>query len=88
MPSTAEVYEQKLDKWVPELETVELTLSEFESLFDYSTTLPTGKTIGKQWRRRLFWGKYRHVWLLAEYIEDPDPTMVGIKWKRITRVSP
>jgi len=80
--------EQNLDGWVPNLENVELSLSEFESLLEYSTSLPTGKTIGKKWKRRLFVGKYRRVWLVGEYAEDEDPAFVKIIWRRISRVRP
>lgn len=72
-----------IDRWIPELENIELTQEEFDALPEYSTTIPTGKSIGKQWRRQLYFGKYRGGWVRAEYVEDPDPEYVGIVWHYI-----
>jgi hypothetical protein len=69
--------------WVTELPLVWLSLSQFENMHEYSTTLPTGTTIGKKWRRYLFDGPAKGTWILCEYVEDPDPKYVGIKNSRI-----
>lgn len=82
---TSEELAAEIDAWVPELEVVELTQAEFDALLEYSTTIPTGKTIGKQWKRQLYYGKYRLEWLRCEYVpdkEDPD-NYVGMEWKKI-----
>lgn len=62
------------------METIKMSNTEFQSLLEYSTTIPTGTTIGKRWRRNTGEG-----WLMGEYIPDPqgDPGMVGIKWRKI-----
>lgn len=82
---TVEQLAQEIDEWIPELEVAELTQAEFEALLEYSTTIPTGKTIGKQWKRQLYYGKHRGEWVRAEYVpdaEDPE-NYVGIQWHKI-----
>lgn len=50
-------------------------------LLEYSCTIPTGTIIGKRWRRNVHFGtRIDPEWMIGEYIEDPDPKMVGIKW--------
>lgn len=68
----------KRDAWQNGLEPVEMVQSEVDALLEYSTTLPTGKTLGKQWKRRLFVGPKAGSWVLCEYVEDPDPRYLGI----------
>lgn len=84
MKTVAEL-EAEIDEWIPELEVVELTQEEFDALDEYSTTIPTGKRIGKQWKRQLYYGKYSGQWVRCEYVEDEvDPeNYVGMKWHRI-----
>lgn len=65
-----------------------LTETEFDELPEYSLSLPTGTFIGKKWRcdhsvRHL---GADHDWWMGEYVEDPDPKMVGIKWRKIAIV--
>lgn len=76
------------DAWQNSLETVELTQQEVDALLEYSTTIPTGKTIGKRWKRRLFAGPRAGTWVLCEYIPDPDPSFVGIASRAIRVVDP
>lgn len=57
--------------WVPE--------SKFNQLPEYSTTIPTGKTIGKQWKAQ----NSKGMWFLCEYKSDPDPRYINIKKLRI-----
>lgn len=71
--------------WQNELEVIEMPQAEVDALLDYSFTLPTGKTIGKRWKRRLFGGPKSGAWVLCEYVEDPDPAYVGIR-NRLIRV--
>lgn len=52
--------------------------SAFMALYEYSTTLPTGQRIGKRWRRRT-----RDGWLMGEYVDDPDPKKIGIRWRSV-----
>lgn len=80
---TKEELAAEIDEWIPTLETVELTQEEFDALPEYSTTIPTGKTIGKQWKRQLYYGKYLAEWVRCEYVEDPDPEYVGMLWHKI-----
>lgn len=57
--------------------------SEMRELGQYNATLPTGTTIGKRWIK----AKPRHpkfldlqqFWI-CEYVPDPEPNMVGIKY--------
>ena len=59
-----------------------LTTPEFEALPEYSCSLPTGQTIGKRWKRKCR-DPNGEVWMLGEYVEDPEPGMIGIRWRRI-----
>jgi len=65
---------------------VQLTRREFDRMPEYSQTLPTGKTIGKRWRRNAydlrrlpvevcglrFVFPHPPVWILGEYV-PPRP---------------
>jgi hypothetical protein len=78
---------------------VELTQAEFDSLGEYSTSIPTGKTVGKRWKRNVNCGGLRFEnkvdetearmlgpeWWLGEYKEDepPSPDHVLIVWSKI-----
>lgn len=55
-----------------------VTPAQFKALLEYSFSLPTGKYIGKVWKCLCKGG-----WFLGEYVEDPDPTMIGIKWREL-----
>lgn len=81
-----------------EYETIELTRQEFQDLPEYSCSLPTGTTIGKRWKKNqdAYRGEHSVIsaaeekitgipvnWWMGEYIEDPDPKLVGIKWRKI-----
>lgn len=63
-----------------------LTRDELFELPEYSCSLPTGTIIGKRWRRDVH--AYReppvpaeqHEWQIGEYVEHPDPELVGIVW--------
>lgn len=65
-------------------ETITLTQREFDELLEYSASLPTGTTVGKRWKRQVFSGPHAGDWRMGEYVEDPDPDMVGVKWRTIT----
>lgn len=85
MPKSNEELAAEIDEWIPELDVVELTQEEFDALPEYSTTIPTGKTIGKQWKRQLYYGQYREQWVRCEYVpdeEDPE-NYVGMLWHLI-----
>ncbi len=64
-------------------ETVMLTQQEFDDLPEYSMSLPTGTTIGKQWK--MGWGRPDGplTWYLCEYVEIDEPGYVGIQRKEI-----
>jgi len=56
---------------------------ELDKLLEYSTSIPTGTTIGKKWKcRRPAYGEPFN-WFTGEYVPDPDPKMVGIKWRKV-----
>jgi hypothetical protein len=70
--------------------TIELSKAEFDSLLEYSSTLPTGTTIGKKWKKRspAFDDGKPADWYLGEYVEEKDESYrkkgyVGIIWKKI-----
>lgn len=56
-------------------EALVLTCEQLMALPEYSTSVPTGQTIGKRWRRWTSGG-----WIVGEYQLDPDPKFVQIKW--------
>lgn len=87
--STAEINARivERDRWQKNLEPVDMTQAEVDALLEYSTTLPTGKTIGKRWKRQLYAGPKRGAWLLCEYVEDPDPAYLAVSTREI-RVVP
>ncbi|WP_215745945.1 hypothetical protein [Gluconobacter sp. P1C6_b] len=66
------------------------TLAYFESLPEYSCSLPTGTTPGKRWRRQINvepWGRITIPpvgWVIAEYYEGPDVPegRIGIRYYR------
>jgi hypothetical protein len=64
-----------------------LTQQEFKALPDYSASLPTGTTIGKQWKRRNDYYDESKGWRLGEYVEHPNPDLVGIRWRDIEIVA-
>lgn len=66
-----------------ETDVVRLTQAEFNALLDYSASLPTGTTIGKQWKRRNDYYDESKGWRLGEYVEHPNPDLVGIRWRDI-----
>lgn len=59
--------------------------AEMEALPEYSHTLPTRQTIGKQWRRRA--ATATSGWVRGEYVEHTDPALVGIVWCEIALTS-
>jgi len=62
---------------------------ELDSLPEYSTTMPTGTTIGKFWKRNTNWmthgGGYsapdsvNPKWVVCAYDENPNPKLVTIR---------
>ena len=52
-----------------------LTQKEFKELPEYSLTVPTGVTIGKQWKRHVFSFEIRGIKYSAGYI--PQPSEIG-----------
>ncbi len=73
-----------------ELEQVTITQKEFDSLPEYSCSIPTGTTIGKRWKRHdgIFDPTYKgpYYWYIGEYIDIGDPDKVGIRYKKIVAV--
>lgn len=69
--------------WILEKPVSWVTLAQFNSMLEYSTSLPTGKTIGKRWKRQILYGPHKGRWLMGEYAKDPDPEYVKINWYRI-----
>jgi hypothetical protein len=63
--------------------TVTVTKAEFDKLDEYSCSLPTGTTVGKSWKRKKDYHDESKGWLHGEYVEDPDPKMIGIRWREL-----
>ena len=62
----------------PPTEVELMSQAEFDELLEYSTSLPTGTTIGKRWKRKM-----KDGWFLGEYVPGGEPGHINIKWKRI-----
>lgn len=58
------------------MDEIVITSCELDRLLEYSTSLPTGTTIGKRWKRLTAGGE----WVIGEYVEHPNPETVGIRW--------
>lgn len=62
---------------------------DFECLLEYSCSLPTGTTIGKQWKRNNSFGTRKPAeWWMGEYKDNPDPDRITIIWRKIEVISP
>lgn len=59
--------------------TLLLHYEQFNSISEYSWTLPTATTIGKFWRTETKDG----TWFVGCYAEDGDPTKVRILWHEV-----
>ena len=66
-----------------EMQDVVLTQAEFDALPDYSCSIPSGTTIGKQWKRRRNYHDESSGWLRGEYAESTRPGRVLINWRNI-----
>lgn len=65
------------------LEEDPMTQQEFDALYEYSCSLPTGTTVGKKWKRNMNWHTGQSAdWVTCEYVPDPDPKMIGIKYRK------
>lgn len=61
--------------------TLFLYFYELDSMDEYSTTLPTGTTIGKFWKRNEnVFQDAPPKWVVKCYAEDPDPEFRRILW--------
>lgn len=58
-----------------------ISVEALRDLLEYSSSLPTGTTIGKRWRATRYTQEGDATdWKIAEYVEHPDPGLIGIKW--------
>lgn len=58
-----------------------MSREDLRDLPEYSCSIPTGTTIGKRWRKNIHFGSGRiPEWKIAEYVDDPNPEFIGIKW--------
>lgn len=67
-----------------------MTRREFDSLDEYSTSLPSGVYAGKIWKchlgafaRRMNPSLPAPIWKLVEYVDDGDPESMAIHWRII-----
>ena len=61
-------------------EEVVISREDLAALLEYSCSIPTGTVVGTRWRRDLKFGTgHEPEWVICEYVEDPDPKMIGIK---------
>ena len=65
---------------------LEISRADLSALGEYSCSIPTGKTLGKRWRRQLYWGtempEPEREWKMAEYLDCAccGPREVAIAW--------
>lgn len=63
----------------------------FTALPDYSSSLPTGTTPGKRWKRRIDYYDESKGWMMGEYFVLPDPEaaeqFMGIRWRNLLVVT-
>lgn len=60
-----------------------MTQAEFDSLAEYSCSIPTGTSIGTRWKRGEPYNEPRNTWYLGEYVDIGEPDKVGIRWRKI-----
>jgi hypothetical protein len=60
--------------------------ADFDSLPEYSCSIPTGVFIGKIWKRREPYIAEPTHWFLGEYVEVEDKNMAGVKFREILLV--
>lgn len=58
--------------------------ADFDSLPEYSCSIPTGALPGKWWKRRRRYDATCNEWLLGVYADKPNPDRtVTIYWRRL-----
>ncbi len=66
---------------------IRMTKEELFSLPEYSGTFPTGKLVGKMWRRNTTYGSPVYSpdgpWMIGEYVYGATPGVVRIQWKHV-----
>jgi hypothetical protein len=62
---------------------VRMTQAEFDALYDYSCSIPTRLSVGKQWKRRKNYHDEKQGWLLATVLPGDKENMVTINWTTI-----
>lgn len=59
------------------------TQRDFNDLSEYSTSLPTGTTVGKQWKRDNNHHRTNHDWNLCTYVDIGSEDRIGIRWQKL-----
>ena len=74
----------RVPEWVGKLDPETISRKTFDSLLEYSCSLPTLTTIGKVWKCDLNFGypTDEKVWVICEYIEIGEKDRVGIERRR------
>ena len=62
------------------LPVIRLSDAELMNLLEYSTSLPTGTTVGKRWKRAKNIRAPGEGWLIGEYTKSDVEGQVGISW--------
>ena len=66
-----------------ELQPEQISKKAFDSLLEYSCSVPTGDRNGKVWRRNLSFGtKLEPRWVICEYVERSEKWPGGIEFRR------
>jgi hypothetical protein len=63
--------------------TAVVTEEAFNKMLEYSCSMPTGQGIGKRWKRKADYYDESKGWFMLEYVEVPEPGMVGVKWREL-----
>ena len=72
-----------MSAWVDRLPVETISQRVFDSLGEYSCSLPTGQTIGKVWKQNMRFGRGGEPeWVICEYVDHEDPKLIGINYRR------
>lgn len=70
------------------LPTLELTQKEFDNLYEYSCSIPTGTKIGTRWKRKKNYHDASKGWVVGEYYDIGSKTQIGIRWYEVRVIEP
>ncbi len=64
------------------LETEKISRKVFDSLPEYSISVPTGVFIGKVWKCDLNYNMTNHDWVICEYVAVPNSNLARVEYRK------